>query len=109
LSNALRFSDPNTEVTITLSHQDGEVVTSVSDRGKGISSEELPLLFQPYQRARVIRRPQESLGLGLYITKGLVEAHQGRIWVESEAGKGSTISFALPAADRQANPHGLGT
>ena len=98
LSNALRCSAPGTEVTVTLSRHNNEVITSVTDRGIGIPPMELPLLFQPYRRTMVVRRPQERLGLGLYITKGLVEAHGGRIWAQSEVGKGSTFSFALPAA-----------
>ncbi len=96
ISNALKYSGANTEVTVTAARRDGEVVLSVIDRGRGIPPEEIPLLFQPYRRAQVIRAPQESLGLGLYITRGLVEAHGGRIWVESEPGKGSTFSFTLP-------------
>ena len=98
LSNALRYSAPGTEVTVTQSRHAGEVITSVTDRGMGIPAEEIPMLFEPYQRAIVARKPQERLGLGLYITKGLVEAHGGRIWVDSELGKGSTFSFTLPVA-----------
>jgi PAS domain S-box-containing protein len=98
LSNALKYSKPDTEVTVAAAHHDGWVITSVTDRGKGIPEEERSLLFQPYRRAQIMRGPQESLGLGLYITKGLVEAHGGQIWVESEVGKGSTFSFSLPVA-----------
>ncbi len=101
LSNALKYSEPDTEVTVALSRRDGEVVTSVADRGRGIPAEEMPVLFQPYQRAEMVGAPLERLGLGLYVTKGLVEAHGGRIWVESEVGKGSTFSFTLPAVQGQ--------
>jgi len=92
LTNALEYSEPGTEITVSLSRRDGEVVTSVTDRGPGIPPKELPNLFQPYRRA-----PRARLGLGLYITKGLVEAHGGRIWAQSEVGKGSVFSFSLPA------------
>lgn len=95
LSNALKYSDPNTEVIVALRQQGENVVTSITDRGKGIPPEELPTLFQRYRRPMPVR---ESLGLGLYITRGLVEAHGGKIWVESEVGKGSTFSFTLPVA-----------
>ena len=78
---------------------DGEVVTSITDRGPGIPPEDLPRLFQRYGRVRGARERREGLGLGLYITKMLVEAHGGRIWAESQVGKGSTFSFTLPAAD----------
>jgi PAS domain S-box-containing protein len=97
LTNALKYSDPDTEVLVEVTHQGCEVVTSVSDHGEGISNEEITRLFQRYGRTRQSRRRQDSLGLGLYITKGLVEAHGGRIWVESEVGKGSTFHFSLPA------------
>jgi PAS domain S-box-containing protein len=97
LSNALEYSDPGTEVTVRLEQRDGEVVTSINDRGRGIPAEQLGSLFQPYRRLEETRRHRESLGLGLYVTKGLVEAHGGRIRAESEVGKGSSFIFSLPA------------
>jgi PAS domain S-box-containing protein len=98
LSNALKYSTPETEVTVTLRQRDGEVVTSVQDRGPGIPPDELPQLFQRYYRARAARTRPEGIGLGLYITRMLVEAHGGRIWAESEPDVGSTFSFSLPLA-----------
>ncbi len=98
LTNALKYSDSGTEVTVTLVSRGGEVVTSVSDLGPGISPEELPHLFQRYHRTRRTRGTREGLGLGLYITRMLVEAYGGNIWVESEVGKGSTFHFSLPAS-----------
>lgn len=96
LSNALRHSGPDSEVTVKLSRRDGEVVGSVIDRGTGIPPEELPHLFDPYRRAQLAQGSPATLGLGLYLTRTLVEAHGGRIWVESELGKGSTFTFTLP-------------
>ena len=101
LTNALKYSDPGSPILVGLTRDDGEVVTRVSDRGRGIPQEELPTIFHRYGRARRVVRSSEGLGLGLYITKGLVEAHGGRIWVESEEGKGSTFSFALPVASNE--------
>ncbi len=98
LSNALKYSDPGTEVTVTLEQREGEIITSVSDRGVGIPSDELPRVFTRYFRARTAPRGRQGLGLGLYITRMLVQAHGGRIWVGSEEGKGSTFSFSLPVA-----------
>lgn len=95
LSNALRYSDPGTQITMGFQRQDGEVVTSVTDQGEGIPPEQLPHLFDPYRREE--ERP-ESTGLGLYIAKGLVVAMGGRIWAESQVGKGSSFSFSLPVA-----------
>ena len=98
LSNALKYSAPASEVTVTITPRNGEVVTSVRDRGPGIPPEQLPHVFERYFRGQAARARREGLGLGLYITKGLVEAHGGRIWAESRVGEGSTFSFTLPAA-----------
>jgi len=97
LSNALKFSPPQTEVLVAAEKLDGEVKLSVTDRGVGIPPEVIPRLFQRYYRAAATRKTT-GLGLGLYITRLLVEAMGGRIWVESEVGKGSTFSFTLPLA-----------
>ncbi len=99
ISNALKYSDSDTEVTVSLTLQEGAVATSVSDRGMGIPAVDLPLLFQRFHRTLRARERREGLGLGLYITRMLVEAHGGKIWVESEVGKGSTFVFTLPIAN----------
>jgi len=93
ISNALKYSSPGTEVVVRLSAQDTEVVTRVIDHGPGIPPEELPNLFQRYARTREAREHREGLGLGLYITKHLVEAHGGRIWVESGGGEGEHVQL----------------
>ena len=98
LTNALKYSTPGTEVTLSLTLGDGEVVASISDSGPGIPPEDLPHLFRRFYRANGSRQDHEGLGLGLYITKRLIEAHGGRIWVESRVGRGSTFSFTLPVA-----------
>ncbi len=98
LSNALKFSPPESPVTVCLERRGDEVITSITDRGPGIPPEDLPRLFQRYYRAPAADERQRGVGLGLYITRMLVEAHGGRIWVESEVGKGSTFSFSLPVA-----------
>ncbi len=98
LTNALKYSAPETRVTISFRWEGDWVVTAVRDRGVGIAPEELPKLFQRYYRAASGRERREGLGLGLYITQLLVKAHGGRIWVESEVGVGSVFSFSLPVA-----------
>ncbi len=98
IGNALKYSEPGTEVTVSLALGDGEVVTSILDQGPGIPPEERPHLFERYRRTRAGRERREGLGLGLYITRRLVEAHGGRVWVESDVGKGSVFSFTLPVA-----------
>jgi len=100
LSNALKFSPPGSEVTVSAQQRGDEIVTSVSDHGPGIPPEDIPKLFQRYARTTVGEARRDGLGLGLYITRGLVEAHGGRIWVESQVGIGSTFSFSLPVARR---------
>jgi len=98
LSNALKYSPPGTPVTVRAQQEAGMVRVSVTDEGAGIPPEEQPNLFQRYYRAQSTRAAEEGIGLGLYITKLLVEAHGGRVWVESAMGKGSTFSFTLPTA-----------
>lgn len=97
LSNALKYSPPDSEVLAKARKANGEVVISVTDHGVGIAPEDLPHIFQRFYRARGPRK-REGLGLGLFITRKLVEAHGGRIWVESQLGKGSTFYFTLPVA-----------
>lgn len=97
LTNAMKYSPPESPVRLAASRIDGEVLVSVTDRGAGIAPEDQPRLFERFCRPKGARRP-DSVGLGLYITRMLVEAHGGRIRVESEPGQGSTFSFTLPLA-----------
>jgi PAS domain S-box-containing protein len=100
LSNALKYSAPGTTVRLA-AFANGNVTVTVEDQGTGISPEDLPHLFQRFYRAGKTRR-MEGLGMGLYITRMLVEAHGGRIWVESQPEAGSRFSFTLPPGDEQA-------
>ena len=104
LSNSLKYSEPGTEIRVGVARRPGELVTTVTDHGPGIPPEELPQLFERYRRARAALETREGLGLGLYITKGLVEAHGGRIWAESRVGQGSSFSFTLPVAKGRRKP-----
>ena len=97
LSNALKYSPADTGVVVRVRGGDAEVVVSVIDQGHGIVPDDMPHLFDRFYRAKGTSMA-EGLGLGLYITKMLVEAHGGRIWVESEPGEGSQFSFTLPVA-----------
>jgi PAS domain S-box-containing protein len=97
LTNAHKYSDPGTLVRVSVRQTPREATISIIDRGKGIHPTDLPHLFDRFYRARG-ERQAEGIGLGLYITRLLVEAHNGRIDVESEMGKGSTFSFTVPNA-----------
>jgi signal transduction histidine kinase len=96
VGNALRFTPAGGEVAITVKPADGGVCFSVSDTGCGIPEDQLARVFDRHWRARPAMRG--STGLGLYISKGIVESHGGRIWVQSKVGAGTTFSFTLPAA-----------
>ena len=97
ISNAVKFPQPGTRVQVTVSEEDGRVVTSVSDEGPGIPPEELPLIFKEFHKGTV--KPtggESSTGLGLAITRRIVDGHGGEIRAESVVGKGSVFSFTLP-------------
>jgi PAS domain S-box-containing protein len=98
LTNALKYSDPGTPVLLRARRRDDMAEVSITDQGRGIAPEDLPHLFERFYRVQDERRA-EGVGLGLYITRQLVEAHGGRIWAESELSKGSTFTFTLPLAD----------
>jgi PAS domain S-box-containing protein len=101
-SNAIKFSAPGTVVTVQASRVNGSVVVSVRDQGQGIPAEELDRLFKPFGKTSVRSTGDEkSTGLGLAICHKIVEGHGGRIWAESEVGKGTTFAFSLPIAGGQ--------
>lgn len=101
LSNAFKYSLPETAVTLTIRRVDSEAVISVNDQGVGISPEDLPHLFDRYFRARR-SHAAAGLGLGLYTTRMLTEAMAGRIWVDTQQEAGSTFHVALPLAKEPA-------
>jgi two-component system, OmpR family, sensor histidine kinase BaeS len=97
LTNALHYSSAGGKVTVSLEPKDEGVLVSVTDNGIGISAEDLPHIFDRFYRVdRSRTRSTGGSGLGLAIVKQLVEAHGGKVWVESESGKGSRFSLLLP-------------
>lgn len=96
-NNAIKYSPKGGTITITGRHKDGIVTISVADQGMGIPKEHLGKVFDRFHRVdNRDTREVGGTGIGLYLVKHLVEAHGGKIWVESEVGKGSTFTFTLP-------------
>jgi signal transduction histidine kinase len=99
--NALRFTPRGGRVTLTSARCDGAVVLSVSDTGRGVPPEEIPLLFKKYWQ-HGSDTDKKGSGLGLFIVKSLVEAHGGKVEVESVPGQGTCFRVILPVATRLA-------
>jgi len=102
LDNAIKYSPQGGEVEVRVWAQEGEAVVSVKDHGVGISRERQPHIFEPFYEAVPSGAPgyRGVVALSLYLSKLAVERHKGRIWFESEAGKGSTFYFSLPLAEK---------
>ena len=96
VSNAVKYSHPNGTVAVTIRRFINEIEFEVKDEGVGIKPEDLPKLFRAFQQGKNSKKASEGTGLGLVITKRLVELHGGQIWVESEWGKGTTFRFRIP-------------
>lgn len=97
ISNAVKYSKAATKVTVSLLEEEGRYLVSVRDEGQGIKQEEMNRLFKAFQRTSAEPTAGEkSTGLGLFIAKGIVENHNGSLSAESEYGKGSVFTVALP-------------
>jgi len=105
LGNAIKFSPPQTEVVVSVAAETSpsglKLRFSVSDKGPGIPEEEQSLVFHKYYRAPETREQTDGVGLGLSISRYIVEAHGGTIWVKSKPGEGSTFGFTLPALPKE--------
>jgi len=97
LHNAIKFSPQGSPILLQAQTRNGSILFSVHDRGIGISPDDLPRIFERFYKVDRARATSGT-GLGLAIARHLVEAHGGRIWVESELGKGSTFYFTIPLA-----------
>jgi signal transduction histidine kinase len=96
LSNAVKFTPDGGRVDLSARAVDAEVVIAVRDTGIGIAPKDLGHVFDEFRQVGDGQARQEGTGLGLALTKKLVELHGGRIWVDSEPGTGSIFSFSLP-------------
>jgi signal transduction histidine kinase len=97
MSNAVKFTPAGGRIEVGARLAQGEVEVSVADTGPGIAPKDLDRIFEEFQQTDVGAKQQEGTGLGLALSKRLVELHGGRIWVESELGVGSRFVFTLPA------------
>ena len=97
LDNAAKYSPPGSQIKVSINTEPERLVIGVSDHGKGLSASEQDRIFGPFQRLED-KRPDQArgAGLGLMVCRRLVEAHGGKIWVESKKGRGSTFFFSLP-------------
>jgi two-component system sensor histidine kinase KdpD len=103
VGNALKYSPGDAPIRLTARAEEDCVTISVADRGPGIPLEEQQRIFDKYYRGQQGRGHLTGMGLGLPIARQVVEAHDGRIWVESRPGEGATFSFTLPFAHEEAN------
>ena len=99
LSNGIKYSNNKTQVVIRLREENGLVTVAVKDEGLGIPAKQLPYVFDRFFRAEKTRN-MEGIGLGLYLCSKIINAHDGKIWAESEEGKGSVFYFSIPAGTK---------
>jgi signal transduction histidine kinase len=98
VSNAVKYSPRDTRVVVSIERRESFAVLAVCDEGPGISQEDLKVIFQPFGRGRSADRLAEGTGMGLYVVKQIVEAHNGQITVQSTPGQGTTFRIKLPLA-----------
>ena len=97
ISNALKFSLPGTTITVKIIWAENNITVSIEDQGLGIPEDEMNKLFKPFETTSVkSTEGEKSTGLGLSIVRNIIRGHQGKVWVESKVGKGSTFYFSLP-------------
>jgi PAS domain S-box-containing protein len=95
LSNGIKYSEGHTEVELSLKHDDKSVTVAVKDNGLGIAKDQQPFIFNRFYRADHTKN-LEGMGLGLFLCRKIISAHNGSVWVESDLGKGSTFYFSIP-------------
>jgi len=98
IENAVKYGDPGTDIEVRLEQRRGEIELTVTNHGRGIEPEEVPNLFGRFMRSKQARGSKTpGLGVGLYIARELIEAHNGRIWAESTPGATTTFHMTLPS------------
>jgi len=97
VGNAVKYSPTGSRVEITATNKDDQILISIEDNGIGISKEDLPFIFVDFYTSTTDRNTERGSGVGLALTKRILEAHNGSVLVESELGKGSTFTLCIPA------------
>ncbi len=105
LNNASKFTEEGGKITLRAREENGSIVVEVEDNGIGMTEAQQARLFQPYHRQDEDRPRMSGLGLGLALSKNLVELHDGRIWGQSTKGKGSVFGFSVPVKGPDGAPH----
>lgn len=98
IENAVKYAPAGTAILVRARRSDAELRVVVADQGPGVPAAAMPQLFDPFYRIDRSGPPVKGLGLGLAVARGLVEAHDGRLWAESRPGEGATFIFTLPLA-----------
>jgi signal transduction histidine kinase len=98
LSNAIKFTPEGGRIEVRAASTDGMVEVSVTDTGVGIAPADQEAVFEEFRQVGTADKKAEGTGLGLALAKKFIELHRGRIWVESELGRGSTFTFTLPVS-----------
>jgi signal transduction histidine kinase len=96
LSNALKFTPEGGQIDVSVGVQNGVAEVAVTDTGVGIAPEDQEAVFEEFRQVGTADKKVEGTGLGLALSRKFIELHGGKIWVESEVGKGSTFTFTLP-------------
>jgi len=96
ISNALKYSDSG-EILITGEIKKGQIIVCVSDQGEGIAPQDMPYIFDRFYRSEAAMRSKKGAGLGLYLAKSIIEAHEGKMWIDPQYKSGARICFSLPA------------
>ena len=100
LANAVKFSERGGSIAVTFEQREPWLIVHVTDHGCGIAPEKISQLFEPFSRGADRLGEEKNTGLGLWISRSVVELHGGHIWCESEVGKGTVMSVALPMAEK---------
>ena len=104
IGNAVKYTPEGGDITVELEQQKEQVILRITDTGPGIPPADQPHIFEKFYRASNVPKGVGGSGLGLAIVKSIVDSHQGRIWVESILGKGSTFTVVLPLSPREITP-----